>query len=92
MAGHDRFIADLRALVSAGLCCHPYDISTALIAEAAGVILTDPSGAPIDTPFDLTTDVSWIGYANERLRALIEPALQSALRSRGLLGSSLERE
>ena len=32
MAGHDRFIADLRPLVSTGLCCHPYDLSTALIA------------------------------------------------------------
>jgi fructose-1,6-bisphosphatase/inositol monophosphatase family enzyme len=86
MAGHDRFIADLRALVSAGLCCHPYDLSAALIAQAAGVILTDPAGAPLDAPFDLTTDVSWIGYANERLRVLIEPVLRNALRRRGLLG------
>ena len=87
MAGHDRFIADLRAVVSAGLCCHPYDLSAALIAEAAGVILTDPGGAPLDAPFDVTTDVSWIGYANERLRVKIEPVLQAALRRRGLLPS-----
>ena len=85
MAGHDRFIADLRALVSAGLCCHPYDLSAALLAEAAGVILTDPGGAPLDAPFDVTTDVSWIGYANERLRARIEPVLREALKRRGLL-------
>src|SRR6266516_6926699 len=45
MAGHDRFIADLRPLVNAaGLCCHPYDPCASLIALAAGVILTDPAG------------------------------------------------
>jgi fructose-1,6-bisphosphatase/inositol monophosphatase family enzyme len=93
MAGHDRFIADLRALLQpvraarglpAGLCCHPYDLCTALIAEAAGVILTDPAGGPLDAPFDVTTDVGWIGYANARLRASVEPVLQGALKRRGL--------
>src|SRR5216117_2335096 len=49
MAGHDRFIADLRPLVKSAslpppLCCHPYDLCTALIAVEAGVIITDPSG------------------------------------------------
>src|SRR6266540_240728 len=59
MAGHDRFIADLRPLVKSAsppLCCHPYDLCTALIAGEAGVIITDPSGAAVDAPFDLTTD------------------------------------
>jgi hypothetical protein len=37
-------------------------------------------------PLDLTTDVAWVGYANEQLRASIEPVLQAALRRRGLLG------
>ena len=87
LAGHDRFIADLRPLVkSQSLCCHPYDVCTALIAREAGVILTDPRGAPLDAPLDLTTDVAWVGYANEQLRASIEPVLQAALRRRGLLG------
>jgi fructose-1,6-bisphosphatase/inositol monophosphatase family enzyme len=86
MAGHDRFIADLRPLVkSQSLCCHPYDMCTALIAHEAGVILTDPAGAPLDAPFDLTTDVAWVGYANEALRRAIEPVLQGALRRRGFL-------
>ena len=86
MAGHDRFIADLRPLVNpAGLCCHPYDLCTALIAVEAGVIITDPSGAAVDAPLDLNTDVAWVGYANERLRAVVEPVLQAALRRRGLL-------
>jgi len=86
LAGHDRFIADLRPLVkSQSLCCHPYDVCTALIAREAGVILTDPAGAPLDAPFDLTTDVAWVGYANESLRRAIEPVLQGALRHRGYL-------
>ncbi|HVH69226.1 MAG TPA: hypothetical protein VM716_15260 [Gemmatimonadales bacterium] len=87
MAGHDRFVADLRPLVQAvrGLCCHPYDLCTALIAEEAGVILTDATGMPVDAPFDVTTDVAWIGYANERLRRAVEPVLQAALRRHGLL-------
>jgi fructose-1,6-bisphosphatase/inositol monophosphatase family enzyme len=86
MAGHDRFIADLRPLVNAaGLRCHPYDLCTALIAREAGVILTDPAGAPLDAPCDLTSDVAWVGYANDGLRRSIEPVLQGALRRRGLL-------
>jgi hypothetical protein len=86
LSGHDRFIADLRPLVQpAGLCCHPYDLCTALIASEGGVILTDAGGAPLDAPFDLATNVGWIGYANERLRARIEPVLRDALRRRGLL-------
>lgn len=88
IAGHDRFIADLRPLVKAGsLCCHPYDLCTALIAAEAGINVTDPAGRPVDAPLDLTTDMAWVGYANERLRASVEPVLQRALRGRGLLPS-----
>jgi fructose-1,6-bisphosphatase/inositol monophosphatase family enzyme len=86
MAGHDRFIADLRALVAPeGLCCHPYDLCTALIAEEGGVVVTDAGGAALDAPFDVTTNVAWVGYANARLRASVEPVLQGALKRRGLL-------
>jgi hypothetical protein len=84
MAGHDRFIADLRALVAPeGLCCHPYDLCTALIAEEGGVVVTDAGGAALDAPFDVTTNVAWVGYANARLRASVEPVLQGALKRRG---------
>ena len=97
IAGHDRLIADLRPLVQPvraasglppGLCCHPYDLCTALIALESGVIVREPGGAPLDAPFDVTSDVAWVGYANERLRALIEPVLQGALQKRGLLRRS----
>jgi fructose-1,6-bisphosphatase/inositol monophosphatase family enzyme len=86
MAGHDRFIADLRPLVAPeGLCCHPYDLCTALIAEEGGVLVTDAGGAALDGPFDVTANVAWVGYANARLRASVEPVLQGALKRRGLL-------
>jgi fructose-1,6-bisphosphatase/inositol monophosphatase family enzyme len=92
VAGHDRFIADLRPLLrpllsSRGLppalACHPYDICCALIAEESGVIVTDPEGRPLDAPLDVEADVAWAGYANGHIRARIEPLLQQALRERG---------
>jgi fructose-1,6-bisphosphatase/inositol monophosphatase family enzyme len=93
MVGHDRFNADLRPLMSrllqargqpTGICCHPYDICTALIAEEAGILLSDPWGAPLDVPLDIASNVAWVGYANASLRRQIEPVLQAALARRGL--------
>jgi fructose-1,6-bisphosphatase/inositol monophosphatase family enzyme len=92
MAGHDRFIADLRPLLrpllsSRGLppalACHPYDICCALIAEESGVIVTDPDGRPLDAPLDVEAEVAWAGYANRHVRAQVEPLLQQSLRERG---------
>jgi len=92
IAGHDRFIADLRPLLrpllaSRGLppalTCHPYDICCALIAEESGVIVTDACGRPLDVPLNAEAEVAWAGYANAHIRAQIEPVLQQALRARG---------
>jgi hypothetical protein len=91
MIGHDRFVADLRPLLAAvrggvrPACAHPYDLATVLVAEEAGVIVTDPRGVPVDAPLDVSGDVAWIGYANESLRRTIEPALGRVLVRRGLL-------
>lgn len=85
IVGHDRFNADLRPAFyaaqnqPAGLCCHPYDCAAMLIAEEAGVILTDAHGRPLDGPLDTTTGLSWIGYANPTLRGRIEPHVRSFL-------------
>ena len=87
IVGHDRFNADLRPLFYAmqrqpeGLCCHPYDCATMLIAREAGVILTDGHGNVLDAPMDVTTGVSWAAYANEPLRRQIEPLLRQFLRA-----------
>jgi fructose-1,6-bisphosphatase/inositol monophosphatase family enzyme len=86
VVGHDRLIVDLRRLFSQmeerplGLCVHPYDLSTMLIAQEAGVVLTDAFGRPLDGPVDLHTPLDWCGYANERLRELVEPVIQEFLR------------
>ena len=94
MAGHDRFVADLRPLVGpvlaarglpAPLTCHPYDICTALIAEESGVIVTGPNGRPLDVPLTVEDDVAWVGYANAAIQERVEPVLQEALRARGWL-------
>lgn len=92
MAGHDRFVADLRPLFErrraggAALCCHPYDLCTELIARELGVPVTDERGGPLDAPLDVGSDVAWIGYANQALKARVEPHLQRALTRRGLIG------
>jgi fructose-1,6-bisphosphatase/inositol monophosphatase family enzyme len=91
MAGHDRFVADLRPLFErrrpggAALCCHPYDLCTELIARELGMSVTDERGRPLAAPLDVTSDVGWIGYANQTLKAQIEPHLQRALARRGLI-------
>jgi hypothetical protein len=91
MAGHDRFVADLRPLFErrraggAALCCHPYDLCTELIARELGVLVTDEHGLPLHAPLDVASDVGWIGYANRDLKALIEPHLRRALTRRGLI-------
>lgn len=88
LTGQDRFVADLRPLLLdvlqergdvLGHCCHPYDLCTKLIAEEAGVHICLPEGKPVDVPLDTETNVNWVGYANPRLRELIEPVLQSVL-------------
>lgn len=92
--GHDRWIADLRPLVepllrqrglSLGLCCHPYDLCTELIAREAGVIVSDGHGAPLDAPLDVSTDMAWIGFANAAIHDQIAPVLRAVLAERGLI-------
>ena len=94
IAGHDRFVADLRPLLdrhlaargeALGICCHPYDMATMLLAEKAGVLLSDDRGGDLDAPMDIHADVGWVGYANAEIRAQMEPALLGVLRERGIL-------
>jgi fructose-1,6-bisphosphatase/inositol monophosphatase family enzyme len=76
IAGHDRFVADLRPLVDPdALACHPYDLCTAMLLEEAGGVVTDPHGDPLDAPLDTTTSIAWAGYANATLAARIGPVL-----------------
>ncbi len=94
LSGHDRFVADLRPLLepvaeargfALGICAHPYDLSTELIARELGVLVTDERGRRLSCPLDIASNVAWVGYANEAIRAQIEPHLREALIRRGLL-------
>ncbi len=85
MSGHDRFVADLRPLVGIGICCHPYDVCTELIARELGVIVTDVAGGPLRAPLTVDADIAWAGYANRHIREQVEPHLIEALRKRGHL-------
>lgn len=87
IVGHDRMLGDLRplayaklGLVNASLCCHPYDICTALIAQEAGCVVESPEGKALRLPLDTTTSVSWMGYANTGLARMVRPALKRVLK------------
>jgi len=93
VAGHDRFMADIRPLMRAvmsergmdlSICCHPYDLCTELIAREAGVEVCDENGRQLTAPLNVDENVSWIGYANKAIKQQMEPALMDALKKRGL--------
>jgi len=94
LVGHDRFIGDIRSLLNqhlkrqgkrTGHICHPYDVCAKLIAEEAGIILTNAFDQPFDAPFDLHSEVDWIGYANPAIKAELSVPLQRAMQKFGLL-------
>lgn len=96
LSGHDRWMADLRALAderarqqgqALGLVCHPYDLCTELIGREAGLVITAPSGERLNAPLDVDTGMSWLGCANEQIYAQILPALRDILQRAGLLGA-----
>jgi hypothetical protein len=49
------------------------------------MIITDVYGQRLDAPLDVLSAVDWIGYANQHIRAEVEPVLQHLLRKYGLL-------
>ena len=77
MLGDLRPLAYARlGLSSASLCCHPYDICTALIAREAGCVVEAPGGGRLRMPLDTTTPVAWVGYANVTLARQVRPILK----------------
>lgn len=87
MIGHDRFNADLRPIFyqiqkqPPGLCVHPYDVASMLIAQEAGINLTNGLGQPLDGPLDVDTPLSWAAFANQNIRAKVEPVMLAQLRA-----------
>lgn len=86
IVGHDRMLGDLRppayaklGLSTRALCCHPYDICTALIAREAGCVVESPDGSPLRVPLDTTTPVAWMGYSNPMLARIVRPVLRRVM-------------
>lgn len=85
LAGHDRFVGDVRPLVhrvldlDSTLVCHPYDCAAALVLVEAGVVYEAPGGGFPDAPLDTTSPVSWFAFANETLAAKLRPVLRKTL-------------
>ncbi|PTY08641.1 inositol monophosphatase [Opitutaceae bacterium EW11] len=88
LAGHDRFLADLRPEaharlgLSSNLACHPYDICTALIATELGAVVEAPLGGPVKAPLDTVSPVSWVAFANPALAKKMRPVLRRLIRER----------
>lgn len=100
LMGHDRWLADLRALADErartqghmrGLNCHPYDLCTELIAREAGLPITDVAGGRLAAPLDVETGVSWLGCANQSIYVQIAPTLRDVLQQHGLLDAATDQ-
>jgi hypothetical protein len=80
--GRDRFVLDVRPLVhhklgvTSSLACRPYDLVTWRVAQAAGCVVVDPFGQPLDAPLDVTTNVAFACYSNARLAAQMIPIVR----------------
>lgn len=93
--GRYRLLADLRARLAqrtdvAGFSAKPYDLSTLLIFEEAGVVVHDAEGRPLDAPLDTETALDVVAYGSERVRAAYEPHLRAALEAVEAAPSSLD--
>jgi len=95
ITGHDRFCCDLRPLFYEllqpetqrkfpTLVCHPYDAAGLLVAQQAGVIITDGFGRELNALLNVHQPVHWCGYANRDLQRSIEPVIQSWLVKKGV--------
>jgi fructose-1,6-bisphosphatase/inositol monophosphatase family enzyme len=83
--GRYRMVIDPREWVhrrrgAPGVTSKPYDLAGAVVcARAAGAVVTDVEGGPLDFPIDATTPVGYAGWANARTRARLEPHWHAVL-------------
>ncbi|MCM8535919.1 MAG: hypothetical protein NE334_08285 [Lentisphaeraceae bacterium] len=91
IVGHDCMVGDFRARmyedfakkgVASGQVCHPYDLAGLLVAQKAGVIITDAYGHEFDSTLEMTKAVDWLGYANDDLRQQVEAPLLELLQEK----------
>jgi hypothetical protein len=95
VTGKYRGVIDIRPFLGRitgtpfGLCAHPYDLCTKLIADKAGAII-DCFGVYTDmiekkVPLDAKTDVAFIAFANKKIKSQVEPALKEILSEYGIV-------
>jgi fructose-1,6-bisphosphatase/inositol monophosphatase family enzyme len=82
--GRYRLLADLRGWLHrtrglANFCSKPYDLAALLVYREAGVPVLDEHFQPLDAPLDTETRLSVIAFANEALRAQLEPQLRAVM-------------
>ena len=89
LTGKDRFTADIRpALFKAyphlrkGHVCHPYDMAALLVAQEAGIIISDISGNELNSPMNTTDPVNWVAYCNPNLKKIISPQFLNILKKK----------
>lgn len=89
-SGTMRMCADLRAWLAARtgrptVASHPYDLAAWLTAREAGCIVASVDESltfeELHAPLDLTTDVSFVAFANRRVRDRLQPILGDTLRA-----------
>ncbi len=88
VTGRYRMLADLRGWLHRtrgipNFTAKPYDLAALLICREAGVPVLDEHFAPLDAPLDTETKLSVIAFANEALRARLEPHLRAAMAAMG---------
>lgn len=83
--GTYRMIVDLRAWLAERrgrptLTSKPYDVSGAVLcAREAGCAVTAVDGSPLDFPLDVSTPVSFVGWANAETATRLAPHLAAVL-------------
>ena len=92
LRGNDRFVADIRAALykkrartnkRTGMATHPYDLAAILIAEEAGILITDIHGHPLDAAFGTTESLDFIAYANKAIYEQVSPTFNGLLKKQG---------
>ncbi|MEX0322424.1 MAG: hypothetical protein AB3N63_09725 [Puniceicoccaceae bacterium] len=93
LTGKDRFTADIRKVlydslkgkVRGGHICHPYDLSSLLVAEEAGILITGVDGRSVNALMDTTLPIDWLAFANKDIFDEVYPVLRKLLEKYGLL-------
>jgi len=86
--GSHRMVVEMRDWVARAhgrptVTAKPYDMAgAALCAQEAGCIVTALDGEELDFPIDVSTPVSFVGYANRETAQRLQPHLDAALAER----------